>query len=137
MRHATVGKPQGGTEFRIVNGDGLDVILGKVGELIGRGPCCVSGYIGTEGSDRWKAGWFHTGDLAWIDKLGHVIIVGRLKEVIVRGGGDKVSPANMRDSTTHPSGYRASGGCWCPRPRPGGARVCLHSADTLDTGTDP
>ncbi|MBX3646213.1 MAG: acyl--CoA ligase [Rhodocyclaceae bacterium] len=102
VRHATVGKPRGGTEFRIVDDKGLDVVLGKVGELIGRGPCCVSGYIGTEGSDRWKAGWFYTGDLAWIDKLGHVKIVGRLKEVIVRGG-DKVSPADVETVLrTHP-----------------------------------
>lgn len=94
VRHTTVGKPRGGTELRIVDGDGLDVTPGQIGELIGRGPCCVNGYIGTQGSERWKAGWFHTGDLARIDTLGHFAIVGRLKEVIIRGG-DKVSPAEV------------------------------------------
>lgn len=94
VRHTTVGKPRGGTELRIVDADGLDVALGKVGELVGRGPCCVSGYVGIQGSESWKAGWFHTGDLAWIDMSGHIVIVGRLKEVIVRGG-DKVSPSEV------------------------------------------
>jgi len=94
VRHTTVGKPRGGTELRVVDREDREVPPGEVGELIGRGPCCVSGYIGTQGRESWKAGWFHTGDLAWIDQSGRVVIVGRLKEVIVRGG-DKVSPADV------------------------------------------
>jgi acyl-CoA synthetase (AMP-forming)/AMP-acid ligase II len=94
VRHATVGVPRGGTEFRIVDSQDRDQPAGEVGELIGRGPCCVGGYIGTQGSERWKDGWFHTGDLAWMDSAGHIVIAGRLKEVIVRGG-DKVSPAEV------------------------------------------
>ena len=94
VRHGTVGVPRGGTEFRIVDAQGRDQPAGQVGEVIGRGPCCVSGYIGPEGSERWKDGWFHTGDLAWTDSAGHIVIAGRLKEVIVRGG-DKVSPAEV------------------------------------------
>jgi acyl-CoA synthetase (AMP-forming)/AMP-acid ligase II len=94
VRHATVGMPRGGTEFRIVDTEGREQPAGQVGELIGRGPCCVGGYIGNEGSERWKNGWFHTGDLARTDEDGHIVIAGRLKEVIVRGG-DKVSPAEV------------------------------------------
>lgn len=94
VRHTTVGKPRGGTELRIVDSDGLDVAPGQVGELIGRGPCCVNGYIGTQGSERWVAGWFRTGDLARVDTAGNFVIVGRLKEVIIRGG-DKVNPAEV------------------------------------------
>lgn len=94
VRHGTVGVPRGGTEFRIVDAQGRDRPPGEVGELIGRGPCCVGGYIGPQGSERWQDGWFHTGDLAWTDSKGHFVIAGRLKEVIVRGG-DKVSPAEV------------------------------------------
>ena len=94
VRHGTVGVPRGGTEFRIVDSHGRDQPRGEVGELIGRGPCCVGGYIGPQGSERWQDGWFHTGDLAWTDRDGHIVIAGRLKEVIVRGG-DKVSPAEV------------------------------------------
>ncbi len=102
VRHYTVGKPRGGTEFRIVDSEGHDIPPGGVGELIGRGPCCVSGYIGEQGRDRWRGGWFHTGDLASLDTTGNVVIEGRLKEIIVRGG-DKVNPAEVEALLrTHP-----------------------------------
>jgi acyl-CoA synthetase (AMP-forming)/AMP-acid ligase II len=94
VRRGTVGKPRGGTEFKIVDGDGREMATGEVGELIGRGPCCASGYIGAADGERWISGWFHTGDLARFEHTGHLVIVGRLKEVIVRGG-DKVSPAEV------------------------------------------
>ncbi len=102
VRHRTVGRPRGGTEFRVVDAQDRDVAPGEVGELIGRGPCCISGFIGEQGQDRWRDGWFHTGDLAWLDPAGNIVIVGRLKEVIVRGG-DKVSPAEVEALLrTHP-----------------------------------
>lgn len=94
VRHSTVGRPQGGTEFRIVDDNCNDVSFGQVGELIGCGPCSVSGFLGEEGRQAWRDGWFHTGDLAFFDDQGNLVIVGRLKEVIVRGG-DKVSPVEI------------------------------------------
>jgi len=103
VRFHTVGRPRGDTEFRIVDLHGSDVPAGDVGELIGRGPCCISGFIGEHGQDKWRDGWFHTGDLAWIDPSGNIVIVGRLKEVIVRGG-DKVSPIEVEALLrTHPA----------------------------------
>lgn len=102
VRHHTVGKPRGGTEFRIVDAQDRDVARGEVGELIGRGPCCISGFIGEQGNDQWRDGWFHMGDLAWLDDAGNIVIVGRLKDVIIRGG-DKVSPAEVEALLrTHP-----------------------------------
>ena len=101
-RRHTVGRPRGGTEFRIVDGEGRDAAQGEVGELIGRGPCCVVGYFGEEGRDRWHRGWFHTGDLAHIDPDGNIAIVGRVKNVIVRGG-DNVLPVEVEALLkTHP-----------------------------------
>ena len=94
VRHHTVGKPRGDTEFRIIDSEGHDVPHGEVGELIGRGPCCVSGFLGEQGRDRWRDGWFHTGDLASLDDTGNLVIVGCLKEVIIRGG-DKVNPTEV------------------------------------------
>jgi acyl-CoA synthetase (AMP-forming)/AMP-acid ligase II len=102
VRHRTVGHPRGGTELRIVDAEGNDLPHGQAGELIGRGPCCVSGFLGDEGRQAWRDGWFHTGDLASLDDSGNVVIVGRLKELIVRGG-DKVSPAEVEALLrTHP-----------------------------------
>jgi len=102
VRYHTVGKPRGATEFRIVDASGRDLPQGEEGELIGRGPCCISGFVGEEGRDKWRDGWFRTGDLAWLDRAGNIVIVGRLKEVIVRGG-DKISPAEVEALLrTHP-----------------------------------
>jgi acyl-coenzyme A synthetase/AMP-(fatty) acid ligase len=94
VRRRTVGRPRGGTEMAVVDAEGNTLPQGAVGEVIGRGPCCVSGYIGEPGSERWRGGWFHTGDLGRFDADGNLTIVGRLKEVIIRGG-DNVSPSEI------------------------------------------
>jgi non-ribosomal peptide synthetase component E (peptide arylation enzyme) len=103
VRHRTVGKPRGGTEFRIVDHEGRDLAAGETGQLIGRGPCCVSGFLGEQGREQWRDGWFHTGDLASIDADGNITIVGRLTELIVRGG-DKISATEVEATLrTHPA----------------------------------
>ena len=103
VRHRTVGKPRGGTEFRIVDEAGRDLAAGETGELIGRGPCCVTGFLGEQGRDQWRHGWFHTGDLACFDADGNIIITGRLTEVIARGG-DKISAMEVETLLrTHPA----------------------------------
>ncbi len=103
VRHRTVGKPRGGTEFRIVDGDGRDLAAGETGALIGRGPCCVTGFVGEPGRDQWRHGWFHTGDLASLDAAGNIVIAGRLTEVITRGG-DKISAIEVEALLrTHPA----------------------------------
>lgn len=94
VRHCTVGRGRGETEFRIIDSQGRGVPHGAAGELIGRGPCCVHDYLGDAGRDRWRSGWFHTGDLASLDSCGNIVILGRLKDVIIRGG-DNVSPSEI------------------------------------------
>ncbi len=94
VRQNTVGRPRGDTEFQIINDQGTEVDRGEIGELVGRGPCAVSDFIGDEGRQAWRDGWFHTGDLARFDPEGNLVIVGRIKEVIIRGG-DKVSPVEI------------------------------------------
>lgn len=102
IRHRTVGKPRGGTEFRILDADGRDAAPGATGELIGRGPCCTGGFLGEQGREQWRQGWFHTGDLASRDGDGNIVIVGRLSEIISRGG-DKISAAEVEATLrTHP-----------------------------------
>ncbi len=88
IRHQTVGKPQGGTEIRLVDERGQDIALGEVGEIWGRGPCCASGYFRDEAATRekWTSdGWFRTGDLGRLDEQGNLTVVGRKKEIIRRG----------------------------------------------------
>jgi acyl-CoA synthetase (AMP-forming)/AMP-acid ligase II len=103
VRHGTVGKPRGGTQFRMVDSDGRDLPAGEMGELIGRGPCCTKGFLGEQGRDQWRNGWFHTGDLANFDRDGNIVLVGRLTEMITRGG-DKISAPEVEAMLrTHPA----------------------------------
>ena len=79
---------------------------GAVGELLikSAGMCC--GYFNspTANASSWDDdGWFHTGDLATVDDRGNFRIVGRSKEVIIRGGAN-VSPREVEETlSNHPS----------------------------------
>jgi non-ribosomal peptide synthetase component E (peptide arylation enzyme) len=87
-RLLTVGTPWSG-EIQIVDDDGLPVSPGQVGEVQGRGPCCVSGYYRDAEANRqaWtEDGWYRSGDLGRWDGDGNLLIVGRKKDMIIRGG---------------------------------------------------
>jgi fatty-acyl-CoA synthase len=88
-RVATVGRIFPHTEVKIVDGEGRIVPRGTPGELLTRGYCVMLGYWNdaersAESIDR--AGWMKTGDLATIDDEGYCNIVGRIKDMVIRGG---------------------------------------------------
>jgi long-chain acyl-CoA synthetase len=74
--------------MRLVDADGADVEPGTVGEVWIKGPTVVRGYFNnaaaTAGS--FTDGWFHTGDLGFVDPDGFLHIVDRLKDLVIRGG---------------------------------------------------
>jgi fatty-acyl-CoA synthase len=85
----TVGRAMPLTEIKIVDPDGVSVSGGEPGELCARGISRMTGYwdddaATAESIDR--AGWMHTGDLAILDEDGYLKIVGRIKDMIIRGG---------------------------------------------------
>lgn len=89
IRLRTVGKPVDGGEIRIVDDEGREVPKGQVGEIQGRGPTCVSGYYKDLEStmEVWtEEGWYRTGDLGRLDGDGRLVIAGRKKDMIIRGG---------------------------------------------------
>jgi long-chain acyl-CoA synthetase len=93
----TVGRLLPGVEQRIVDRQGRDVPIGEVGELHVRGLNVMLGYyrapeLTSAAID--KDGWFNTGDLARINAQGHLYIVGRTKELIIRSGFN-VYPAEV------------------------------------------
>ena len=65
---------------------GQTVAPGQTGELCTRGDHVMLGYLGDVGQAVDAGGWLHTGDLAAMDDRGYSRIVGRLKEMIIRGG---------------------------------------------------
>jgi acyl-CoA synthetase (AMP-forming)/AMP-acid ligase II len=93
----SVGPPVPGIEVRIVGADGRERSRGEVGELHVRGPNIMLGYYrdpGLTAAAIDAAGWFNTGDLARHDPDGHLFIVGRTKELIIRSGFN-VYPAEV------------------------------------------
>ncbi|GAB3258389.1 AMP-binding protein [Chitinimonas naiadis] len=88
-RVSTIGRIHPHLEVKIVDIDGRIVPRGTVGELCTRGYSVMLGYWGDEAKTREAidpAGWMHTGDLAVIDEAGYCNIVGRLKDMVIRGG---------------------------------------------------
>lgn len=105
VRFLTAGKPRVGTLLKIVDDSGKEVPKGEVGELIGCGPTCSSGYYEDIQATRevWgEDGCYRTGDLARIDEQGNVVIAGRKKDMIIRGG-QNIYPVEIENLlVTHP-----------------------------------
>lgn len=98
---ATCGKPGSAYELQIVSADNPDATMapGEVGEIAGRGACLMLGYfsdqIATERSFN-SEGWFLSGDLGRLDDQGNLEVVGRIKDVIIRGGHN-IYPARIEE----------------------------------------
>jgi fatty-acyl-CoA synthase len=99
-RVSTVGRPGPHVEVKVVDATtGLEVPRGEAGELCTRGYSVMLGYWGqpeqtAEVLD--EAGWMHTGDLATMDDEGYCNIVGRIKDMVIRGG-ENVYPRELEE----------------------------------------
>ncbi len=88
-RVTTVGTVLPHTEAKVIDEDGQIVLPGVSGELLTRGYCVMQGYWEDPEHTRESidaAGWMHTGDVATIDTFGYGRIVGRIKDMVIRGG---------------------------------------------------
>jgi fatty-acyl-CoA synthase len=98
-RVSTVGRIQPHTEVKIIDSEGRVVPRGAAGELLTRGYSVMLGYWDDEAKTREAidvAGWMHTGDLATIDDEGYCNIVGRIKDMVIRGG-ENVYPREIEE----------------------------------------
>ena len=108
----TVGKPLPHTEIRIVDPVTLQTApIGTPGELWARGYFTMLGYFDmpeATAKTMTADGWVRTGDLAMMDKRGYCRIVGRLKDMIIRGG-ENLFPAEIEEVLyRHPSVVEAA-----------------------------
>jgi acyl-CoA synthetase (AMP-forming)/AMP-acid ligase II len=87
-RPGSVGRPNLTADLRIEDAHGQPLPAGRVGELCFRSPQVVKGYWKDPGATKaaFAGGWFHTGDLGYVDADGYVYVVDRLKDVVIRGG---------------------------------------------------
>jgi fatty-acyl-CoA synthase len=98
-RVTTVGRIHPHVQAKVVDADGRVVPRGTPGELLTRGYSVMRGYWNEPERTREAidaAGWMHTGDLAVLDAEGYCNIVGRLKDLIIRGG-ENISPREIEE----------------------------------------
>lgn len=94
----TVGLPFIGQRIAIADPSGVHLPQGATGEVLVQGPNVMRGYLGKpeETVKTIVDGWLHTGDIGRIDEDGYLAIVGRLKEMIIRGG-ENIYPKEIED----------------------------------------
>jgi long-chain acyl-CoA synthetase len=85
----SIGKPVKGVEMRIVGDGDRELAPGEIGEIVIRGHNIMKGYWRNPEATReaiTEGGWFHSGDLGRMDEDGFFYVVGRVKDMIIRGG---------------------------------------------------
>jgi cyclohexanecarboxylate-CoA ligase len=131
----TDGRAVGDVELRIA-GPGTEEPLpvGHAGELLVRGAEVFGGYLGIDPAQTFTpGGWFATGDLATIDAEGWLTVVGRCKDVIIRGG-ENISPAEVESALEAHSEVRQAVAVGIPDERLGEVVAAAVVADEgLDT----
>jgi long-chain acyl-CoA synthetase len=98
-RPGTVGWPIAGTEMKIAGRDGSSLASGEIGEIAIRGHNIMKGYWNNPEATRQAIddeGWFATGDLGVVEADGAFRVVGRVKEMIIRGGVN-IYPRELED----------------------------------------
>ena len=98
-RVSTVGRIHPHVQVKIIDAQGRTVPTGEKGELCTRGYNVMLGYWDEEDKTREAidtAGWMHTGDLATIDAEGYCNIVGRVKDMVIRGG-ENIYPREVEE----------------------------------------
>jgi fatty-acyl-CoA synthase len=108
----SIGRPNCHVEAKLVDGEGREVPVDSVGELLLKGPACFSGYhqmpeetqAAFDGFEQsGTSGWFHTGDLARKDAEGFFFIAGRKKDMFI-SGGENVYPVEIEQALfQHPA----------------------------------
>lgn len=123
----SVGKPNPAVcDIRLVDDDGREVPQGEVGEITARGPLSPMQYVNApELDERYRdpQGWVRTGDLGFINGKGHLVLAGRKKDIIIRGGAN-ISPVQIEGLVmTHPDVVTVS--CIPVPDADLGQRICL------------
>ena len=134
-KRGTVGRSwRGDLAIHIRAKDGTLLPPGEIGEIALQGPAVTPGYVGDSNANRaaFVDGWFLTGDLGHVDSDGFLTIVGRIKELINRGG-EKIAPAEVEQALMRHAAVAEAAVFPVPHPRLGedvAAAVVLRAGAT-------
>jgi long-chain acyl-CoA synthetase len=98
-RIGSCGRGMADAQMKVVDPSGRTLPPGEQGELCVRGTCVTRGYLNKPEATQMvfdAEGWFHSGDIAYLDEEGYAYIVDRLKDMI-NVGGEKVFPSEVED----------------------------------------
>lgn len=123
----SVGRPNPTVcEIRIIDDESNTLPPGACGEIVARGPLSPMQYVNAPELDakyRDEEGWVHTGDLGYLDAQGYLVLAGRKKDIIIRGGAN-ISPVQIENiATSHPDIVGSA--CIAVLDADLGQRVCI------------
>lgn len=104
-RPASAGRPAINVETRVVDEQMRDMPPGELGEIVHRSPHAMIGYWDKpeETAEAFRGGWFHSGDVGYLDEAGYLYVVDRIKDII-NTGGVVVSSREVEECLyTHPA----------------------------------
>lgn len=125
-RLSSCGKEAVNAEIRVIKPNGTPVMIGESGEVITRGDNVSQGYWRKEEETQksMRDGWFHTGDLAAVDRDRFIYITGRIKDLIV-SGGENVAPREIEAAIHECEGVKEVAVVGLPHRKWGEAVTCF------------
>lgn len=134
----TSGRAMKGVEIRVVDEEGRDVLPGTPGEEVSRGPNVFVGYLKDQAATDEaldEDGWFYSGDICVMDEAGNIRIIGRKKDMIVRGG-ENLNSNEINDRLEGCPGMGDHAVIGMPDERLG-ERICAFAVSAAGEGNEP
>src|SRR5262244_2310849 len=104
------GQAVAGVDIRVVDPSGHDLPPGEIGEVVVRGPNVMQGYWNKpeQTADALRHGWYHSGDLGYMNAQGYIFLVDRAKDMIISGGENVYSTEVEEVLYKHPAVLEAA-----------------------------
>ncbi|MGA2479246.1 MAG: AMP-binding protein, partial [Spirochaetia bacterium] len=128
-RFGTSGRLFESIECRLLKADGTEAKIGETAEIVIRGGNVMKGYFKNPAATAkaLRDGWLYTGDLAYFDKDGFLVVVGREKALLIAEDGEKYSPEEIEEAITFSTDVIDQVMAWCDHRKYTTALVSLDA----------